>query len=77
MSGGEAVHAIAALLGIETRHRDALGVVHEPDAETMSALVAAFGLPSEPREAAAALAERRRAQPLGLDPLLVVLAEAA
>ncbi|HWB50819.1 MAG TPA: 4-alpha-glucanotransferase [Stellaceae bacterium] len=72
----ESFHPIAALLGIETRHTDALGVVHEPDAETLAALVAAFGLPPEPDRGAAALADMRRAAPLGLDPLYVVAAEA-
>lgn len=76
MSGGEAFHAVAALLGIETRHTDALGVVHEPDDETLAALVAAFGLPTDPERAAAALAGPRGAAPLGLDPLYVVPAEA-
>ncbi len=71
-----AFHPIAALLGIETRHIDALGVTHEPDAETLAALVAAFGLPTEPDLAAAAIVEMRRAAPLGLDPLYVVAAEA-
>jgi len=74
--GGDTFRAVAALLGIETRHTDALGVVHEPDDETLAALVAAFGLPPEPEKAAAALAETRRAAPLGLDPLYVVAAEA-
>jgi 4-alpha-glucanotransferase len=76
MSGGEAFHAVAAMLGIETRHSDALGVSHEPDAETLAALVEAFGLPPEPDHAAAALAEMRNTAPLGLDPLYVVPAEA-
>jgi 4-alpha-glucanotransferase len=71
-----AFHPIAALLGIETSHIDALGVIHEPDAETLAALVAAFGLPAEPDLAAAAIADMRRAAPLGLDPLYVVAAEA-
>jgi 4-alpha-glucanotransferase len=72
----EAFHPVAALLGIEKRHTDALGVVHEPDAETLAALIAAFGLPAEPDPAAATLAEMRRAPPLGLDPLYVVAVEA-
>jgi 4-alpha-glucanotransferase len=71
-----AFHPIAAALGVETRHTDALGVIHEPDAETLAALVAAFGLPQEPGKAAAAIAELRHAAPLGLDPLHVVAAEA-
>jgi 4-alpha-glucanotransferase len=71
-----AFHPVAALLGIETRHADALGVIHEPDAETLAALIAAFGLPPEPDRASATLAEMRHAMPLGLDPLYVVAAEA-
>ena len=71
-----AFHPVAALLGIEIRHTDALGVVHEPDAETLAALVAAFGLPPEPDRATKTLAEMRRAAPLGLDPLHIVAAEA-
>src|ERR1700722_20678620 len=71
-----AFHPIAALLGIETRHTDALGVIHEPDAETLAAMVAAYGLPPDPGRAAAALAEMRAAAPLGLDPLQIVADEA-
>jgi 4-alpha-glucanotransferase len=80
MSGGAdrayAFHAVAALLGIETQHTDALGVTHQPDADTLAAVVAAFGLPPEPEEAAAALDEMRRGAAFGLDPLQVVPAEA-
>ena len=75
-NSAESFHAVARLLGIETRHIDALGTVHEPDADTLSALVAAFGLPADPDRAAAALAEMQQAAPLGLDPLQVVAAEA-
>jgi 4-alpha-glucanotransferase len=71
-----AFQPVAVLLGIETRHTDALGVIHEPDAETLAALIAAFGLPPDPDQAAKTLAEMRRATPLGLDPLHVVAAEA-
>jgi 4-alpha-glucanotransferase len=71
-----AFHPVAALLGIETRYTDALGVVHEPDAETLAALIAAFGLPPEPDQATKALVEMRRAAPLGLDPLYIAAAEA-
>src|SRR5216684_2056730 len=75
MSSAAEFHAIAALLGIETRHTDALSVIHEPDAETLAAMVAAFGLPPEPGKAAAVFADIRNAAPLGLDPLVVVAAE--
>jgi 4-alpha-glucanotransferase len=76
MSSAEAFHPVAALLGIETSHTDALGVVHQPDAQTLAALVAAFGLPPEPERAAVEIGEMRRAAPLGLDPLHIVAAEA-
>ena len=61
MSGGEAFHAVAAQLGIETRHTDALGVIHAPDAETLAAMVSAFGLPAKPDQAAAALTDLQAA----------------
>src|SRR5882672_5855573 len=67
---------IAGSVGIVTRHVDALGVWHEPDEETLSRLIAAFGLPSDPREAAEALAEEGRAAPFGLMPVHIVAQEA-
>jgi 4-alpha-glucanotransferase len=76
MSGGEALRRVVELLGIHARHVDALGVVYEPDADTLTALVTAFGLPSEPDRAAAAIAEASAAKPLGLDPLCIVAQEA-
>ncbi|MBV8776824.1 MAG: 4-alpha-glucanotransferase [Alphaproteobacteria bacterium] len=76
MSVAHSLQPIAALLGVETRHTDALGELHEPDAETLAAMVAAFGLPPEPERAAATLDEQRHALPLGLDPVYVVPAEA-
>ena len=76
MSGFEALHAIAGLVGIGIRHSDALGNFHEPDTETLERLIAAFGLPSDPRRAAQALVEAQHARPFGLDPLEVVAAEA-
>lgn len=66
---------IADLVGIATRHVDALGVAHEPDEGTLSELIAAFGLPSEPQQAAEALAAERDAAPFGLNPLEIVAAE--
>jgi 4-alpha-glucanotransferase len=76
MSGAEAVHPIAARLGIELRHTDALGAVHEPDAETLAALLTAFGLPSVPDKAVQALDEMRHTGPFGLDPTYIVPSEA-
>lgn len=72
----KAFREIAGQLGIELRHTDALGVVYEPDADTLAAMVAAFGLPPQPEQAAAALAEMRGDGMLGLDPLTIIPAEA-
>ena len=69
------LRALAGSLGIETRHTDALGVTHEPSTETLSRLIAAFGLPPDPEQAAGKLVEAREAQPFGLDPLHVIAAE--
>lgn len=76
MSAAEAFLRVADLLGIETSHSDALGVIHHPDAETLAALVAAFGLPAEPEQAAEAFAEMRQSAPFGLDPFVIVGTEA-
>ncbi len=76
MSRLDELRHIADSVGIATRHVDALGVVHEPDEETLSRLIAAFGLPSDPREAADRLAEEGRAAPFGLSPVHIVEQEA-
>jgi 4-alpha-glucanotransferase len=72
----QALRAVARTLGIATRHVDALGVVHEPDEETLARLIAAFGLPPEPQAAAHALAEERQALPFGLEAAHIVTEEA-
>jgi 4-alpha-glucanotransferase len=68
---------VAGLVGIATRHVDALGVWHEPDEETLARLIAAFGLPADPRAAAEELAEEDRKAPFGLPPVHVVAQEDA
>src|SRR5207253_1464078 len=73
----EELRRVAGLLGIATRHVDALGVTHEPDEETLAALIAAFGLPTDPRHAADALAEEERSAPFGLAPAHVLAEEAS
>jgi 4-alpha-glucanotransferase len=70
------LRGIAGMLGIATRHVDALGVAHEPGEETLSRLIAAFGLPADPRRASEELAEEGRAAPFGLPPVRVVPEEA-
>jgi 4-alpha-glucanotransferase len=76
MSHLDALRHIADLVGIATRHVDALGVVHEPDEETLSRLIAALGLPSDPKQAEDALADAGRALPFGLSPVEIVPQEA-
>src|SRR5579872_4260001 len=47
MSRLDELRDVASLVGIGTRHVDALGIVHEPGEETLSRLIAAFGLPAD------------------------------
>jgi len=75
MSRLDELRRIADIVGIATRHVDALGVAHEPGEEVLSRLIAAFGLPSDPKEAAGALAEEARTLPFGLDPVHIVAQE--
>ena len=75
MSRLDELRHVAGLVGIWTRHVDALGVVHEPDEETLSRLIAAFGLPTDPQAAASALAEEHEASPFGL-PAVAVMPQA-
>src|SRR5438874_8237510 len=77
MSRLEELRHVADLVGITTRHVDALGVVHEPGEETLSRLTAAFGLPADPRQAAELLAEETRAAPFGLSAVQIVSEEAS
>jgi 4-alpha-glucanotransferase len=77
MSRLDDLRQIAGLIGIHARHVDALGVVHEPGEETLASLIAAFGLPSEPARAAAALAEEDQTAAFGLAALAIVDSERA
>jgi 4-alpha-glucanotransferase len=72
MSRLDELRNVASLVGIGTRHVDALGVWHEPDEEILSRLIAAFGLPADPRPAAEVLAAEQRAAPFGLRPAEIV-----
>lgn len=77
MSRLDELRHVAGLVGIGTRYVDALGVVREPDEETLSRLIATFGLSDDPALAAAALAEEAAAAPFGLAPVQIVPQEAA
>ena len=76
MSRLDELRHIAGLVGITPRHVDALGVWHEPGEETLSRLIAALGLPSEPAQAAQALTDQEQAMPFGLAAMQIVPAEA-
>ncbi|HVC57453.1 MAG TPA: 4-alpha-glucanotransferase [Stellaceae bacterium] len=76
MSRLDELRRIADLVGITTRHVDALGVVHEPGEETLSRLIAAFGLPSDPQHAAAVLEHEGEMTPFGLSPVVIIAEEA-
>jgi 4-alpha-glucanotransferase len=71
----EALRHVAGLLGIAPRHVDALGIWHEPADETLARLIAAFGLPDDPQQAAEALAEAEQVAPFGLAPMRIVAEE--
>jgi 4-alpha-glucanotransferase len=75
MSDRAALVRLAGLVGIETRYTDALGQTHEASDESLLALIGAFGLPSNPLEAAAELEARARTSPFGLDPAYLVHAD--
>jgi 4-alpha-glucanotransferase len=75
MSRIDELRRIADSIGIAARHVDALGVVHEPDEETLAQLIAAFGLPPDPKQAVDALAAESRNAPFGLPPVHIVAHE--
>jgi 4-alpha-glucanotransferase len=77
MSRLDELRRVADLVGIQTRHVDALGVWHEPGEETLAALISAFGLPADPQQAADQLAAEEAAAPFGLVPVQIVAQEAA
>lgn len=66
MSRLEELRRVAGMVGIATSHVDALGNRHEADENTLSRLIAALGLPSDPKHAAAALDDEQGAMPFGL-----------
>jgi 4-alpha-glucanotransferase len=72
MSRLDALRRVAGLVGIATHHVDAFGTRHEADEETLSRLVAALGLPADPKWAAEALDEERNAAPFGLAPVHIL-----
>ncbi len=69
------LRGLAARIGVEACYTDALGQTREASDETLSGLIAAFGLPPDPRQAAIALDEREESAPLGLGPACLIHAE--
>src|SRR5947207_7483159 len=76
MSRLDELRHVAGLIGIQLRHVDALGVWHEPSEDTLAALIGAFGLPADPKQAADRLAAERAEAPFGLSPVQIVAQEA-
>src|SRR3981189_3281655 len=77
MSRHDELRHVAGLIGIQLRHVDALGVWHEPSEDTLAALIGAFGLPADPKQAADRLAAENAAAPLCLLPRQIGAQEAA
>jgi 4-alpha-glucanotransferase len=75
MTERDALVQLAHLIGVEARYTDALGQTREVSHDTLLALVAAFGLPSDPTRAQRCLLEWQQRQPLGLRPAKIVHAE--
>jgi 4-alpha-glucanotransferase len=68
----DALHRVAGLLGIATNHEDAFGNRRDADEETLSRLIAAFGLPDDAKQAAEVLNAERSAAPFGLAAVHIV-----
>ena len=66
MSSRAALLQLAGLIGIKARYTDALGQTREVSDDTLLALTAAFGLPSDPVCARHQIEEQQRSLPLGL-----------
>lgn len=75
MNGRADLLQLAGLLGIETQYTDALGQTHEVTDETLLALITAFGLSPDARQARRELEEHERQTPLGLAGVYLVHAE--
>src|SRR5437763_16146036 len=72
MSRLDELRHVAGLIGIQMRHVDALGVWHEPSEDTLAALIGAFGLPADPKQATERLAAENAAAPHALSPVQIV-----
>ena len=75
MSDRAALLRLVRLIGVEARYTDALGETRTVSDDTLLALVAAFGLPSDPVRARRELEEQQRSTPLGLGAAHLVHAE--
>ncbi|HEX4616764.1 MAG TPA: 4-alpha-glucanotransferase, partial [Stellaceae bacterium] len=75
MSSRAALLQLAGLIGVEARYTDALGQTREVSDDTLLALIAAFGLPSDPVRARHRLEEQQRCLPLGLEAAHLVCVE--
>src|SRR5947209_15261716 len=72
MSSRAALLQLAGLIGVEVRYTDALGQTREVSDDTLLALIAAFGLPSDPVHARRQIETQQQFLPLGLEAAHVV-----
>src|SRR5271168_400606 len=75
MSSRAALLQLASLIGVEARYTDALGQTRDVSDDTLLALTATFGLPSDPVRARIQLEEQQRILPLGLEAVHVMRVE--
>jgi 4-alpha-glucanotransferase len=66
---------LAGMIGVEARYTDALGETREVSDDTLLALIAAFGLPSDPVRARHELEQQQQSLSLGLGVAHIVHAE--
>jgi len=75
MSDRAALVQLAGMIGVETRYRDALGETRDVSDDALIALIAAFGLPSDPVRVKRELQSQQKSRPLGLPETHIVEAE--
>src|SRR5262249_59718993 len=63
MKDRAAILPVAAMIGIEADYTDALGQAHMVSDDTLLALIAACGLPADPRRAKRDLEDQERSSP--------------
>ena len=75
MTARAALLQLAGMIGVEARYTDALGETREVSDDTLLAMIAAFGLPSDPARARRELQRQQQSLPLGLGAAHIIGAE--